>query len=191
MTLSVKHFFLFESAPPRPQKWPDADMFSYPIGSTAKHGEYDKAYQIPLEVVIPAGVVMFHGTAVDDDFEMLKGPASLSMNAKTAEHYAEEESQGSNPRILEYQSTSPAKMIDYPGTKESNDNAAYWIERWIREVLGKKPTGRVSDIGYSRVPGILKIFDEAGYDGIRIAAIDQGGDEICYFHPENFLKRVR
>ena len=31
-SLSVKDFFIFENTIPSPQKWPQADAFSYPIG---------------------------------------------------------------------------------------------------------------------------------------------------------------
>jgi hypothetical protein len=183
-----------EAILPPAKPWPDADILSgikgQPEINKFGHRQYRFA-DIPHEVIVPVGLELFHGTSSKDEFSIPRGPASFSLDTKTAQGYADNEGEGVHPRILRYITTKPARCLDHPGVGRAGDTAGFWLNRWADENLGKGYTKEWDMIGYSRVPDKLKIIQEAGYDGIVVRRLDDGGTEVCLFEPENFVRPVQ
>ncbi len=188
-----KLYSLSEGVLPPTRLWPRADILS--SIESAKTGPFgmkkdSRTVAIPLEVRVPVGLLLYHGTSSGAQFKIPTGPGSFSLDLKTAQGYADNEGEGISPRIQRYTSSNSANCVDHPGVGPGQDDASEWLGRWQREVMMDTSVIRWRDIGIARVPEALNLFKQAGYDGIRIAKLDDGGEEVCYFDPVRFVKNI-
>lgn len=158
--------------------WPQPDVFTEPP-------------KLP-EIVVPAGTVLYHGTSSAKDFSIPRGPASFTPSVKVAKYYADHEGEGVRPRVLKFKTTKPIRCLDHPGAMDDG-KAQYWLQRFAIEKLGWSPRGASGwdMVGYARMPGFLQFVKKAGFQGLRLEALDSGGVEVCVFDPNTFVEPVQ
>jgi hypothetical protein len=172
--------------PPRP--WPEMDIL---VGITgAGDGSFRRYTRVPIEVVVPIGLQLFHGTSAAAEFTIPNGPASFSIDTRTAQLYADNEGEGVNPRVIPFVTTRTAKCIDHPGVGAQTEQAEFWLKRWAQEVHGLhyREMRDWGMVGAMRLPELLEFLRSKGYDGMVIRKLDDGGTEVCLFEPEKFVK---
>ena len=188
----LKLYGIAESlAPPGP--WPPLDMLvqiegavSGPYGTPLS--PHARSVRIPPSIAVPSGMSIYHGTSSESVFDVPRGPASFSLDRKTAQGYADNEHSGGSHRVMGFMTTTVAKFVDHPGAGHGSERAAEWLKRWQAEVMGDHSHIAWSEIGFGRVPLGLSLLRRAGFDGIRIAMLDDGGQELCYFDPQRFVR---
>lgn len=128
-------------------------------------------------------VPLYHGTAVAEDFDVPRGPASFSTSRRLAMTYAVEESDGPRPRIMKMKITNRIqKLLSLPSVydRKAAENAWWWMDYMFKV--------DISNLGYMRDKKALDDVAKLGFDGIFIAKIDSGKNEVVLFEPEKFLK---
>jgi hypothetical protein len=131
-------------------------------------------------IILKKGTPVFHGTAVDALFTDLEGPAWVAKAHAVAEHFAQirggsgSKHGGKFNRILQYEVTTPAKLILIRDRKD-------WFK--LLDACG------IDQSSWSphRVASVAMDYLSRDYDGWLIPENYINGDDLLLFHPNDHL----
>lgn len=158
--------------PSRATDWPDGDILA------VDRGDFPP---IPVTQLRP-GVVLYHGTAVNDVFTMPRSISSFSTSVRLAWDYAKMESEGDHPRVLTFRvARRIPKLIDFPSVSERDAyrNATFRLSHILKTDF--------SGVGYQRKPEAFAAICASEYNGLLIRRNDGGATDLLLCRPDRWL----